>query len=185
MDESDAEEDRLEAMLARHQQRNVSDWGSSGSGTMSPRKRRRGQQPGRSSQLDPDQSFEMDTTGTGINSVSSIPTAAAEAPLLVKRAGGLLLPGHVEILPEEEDGRGDDDVGDCKDTNAEGEMGDFVLLDGDRSGVSLGWQDKPFVAATTDTPFPLSLASSEILGGRGAGTAKSTRRVSYLRRKRA
>ena len=149
MDESDAEEDRLEAMLARHQQRNVSDWGSSGSGTMSPRKRRRGQQPGQSSQLDPDQSFEMDTTGTGISSVPSIPTVAAEAPSSVKRAGGLLLPGHVEILPEEEDGHGDDDVGDYKDANAEGEMGDFTLLDGDRPGVSVGWQDKPFVLAPT------------------------------------
>jgi hypothetical protein len=163
MDESNGEEDdRLEQMLSQHQQRNVADWGqgnsaSNGADRMSRNARRdvkrderrtqRRDWPGNSRHLDPDQSFEMDTKGVESPfRPTSLAQTSTTTPSSAKRVNGLLLPEHVDI--NSEDGmeeEGEDEIGKqgqgAEDENAQGELGDFVRLDADKSGVRRVWPE--------------------------------------------
>lgn len=155
MDESDEEEDRMERLMSNHQQRNVSNWGQGDEGAggkslasrITRRDERRDMQRKRrrdEGQPDIDDSFQMDTIGTGVRGVPSDSAAlpASASSVSVQRADGLLLPGHVDVQTEEEntvalDKNGLEVIDGYEDEAAQGELGDFIRLDADRSGVSL------------------------------------------------
>jgi hypothetical protein len=155
MDESDEEEDRMERLMSSHQQRNVSNWGqgedASGGRSLASRLARRDerrdmQRKRRRDEEFPDQdeSFQMDTVGTGVQRIQSMKGAppASTSSLSVQRVDGLLLPEHVDIQTEEEiaaqhneelDESGLPIIEQDEDEAAQGELGSFIRMDGDRS----------------------------------------------------
>jgi hypothetical protein len=155
LDESDDEEDRLEKMLADHQQRNVSNWGqgeessssnnnSRATNRLARRDERRDMQRKKrrdENESDLDDSFAVDTVGTGVT-ISTEQSNGTSLPssVSVQRVDGLLLPGHVDVQTEEEkadqEEKEQDLIDEKVDEAAQGELGDFVRLDGDRPGVS-------------------------------------------------
>ena len=155
MDTSE-EDDRLEELLAKHHQRDLSDWGEADRGKDGASKSRNARRDQRRDErrkrrrdeerapFNPDESFEVDTVGAGVVEGLSlprpVPTSGGE--LAAKNVvDGLLLPGHVGVQTEvdAEDGQReipDSDKVEPEDEQAMGEMGDFIRMDADRSGVS-------------------------------------------------
>ncbi|UZJ51039.1 hypothetical protein CBS101457_000359 [Exobasidium rhododendri] len=142
---SGEEDDRLERMMMRHQQRNVSNWGQGDhqhiekvtrNDRRDERRDNKRQKRRDEKKFDPDQSFEVDTTGTDVPRRAVAEGENLEAAS-TKRADGLLLPGHVEIQSGESEGdEGQEDLEEAVDANIEGELGNFITMDADKSGVA-------------------------------------------------